>query len=152
MIIKNNSPLQNEEYPTFTISCNAGKPLEMYEDWPPIDRFNPASIRSQDNPMKILYYGKKIEETYKIGLRTIDLNRLNDKSNKLNIFLRFGGRYSPLKFSFYVVDTSFFTSMQYCELQSYPIPTEFIQSQENNLIADSDFDLDLISDWNTLSS
>jgi hypothetical protein len=151
VIVRNNSPLQNEEYPQFTVSCSVGIPLESYEPWPPKVQIIGTVARSQINPMEILYYGNQLEKTYKIGLLSDDLNRLKSNDARLNISLKFGGRYSPLKLSNYSIDTSFFTRLEYGDSQSYSIPVERIDSIENKLVADSNFDLNLISNWKTIT-
>jgi Putative DNA-binding domain len=151
VILKNKSQLQNEEYPDFIISSNVGQPLESYESWPPKEKSILSTIRSAAKPLEILHYGKRIEEIYRLGLHANDISKLNNKKIKLNIFLRFGGRLSPLKYSFYAIDISFFTRMQYCEYQSYVIPTERIELLESRLVADSSFDIEEISDWPSIS-
>lgn len=151
VVIKNNSPLQNEEYPEYIISSNIGNLLESHESWPPRDSF--PNIRSIHKPLEILYYGKKVEALVKLGLHSYELDQLKKQEGaKLNLFLRFGRRYSPLKFSFYEIDLTFFDKLEYNQGQSYPIPAEHIQSLENKLVADASFDLEVISEWNSLSS
>jgi len=145
--IRNNSPLQNEEYPEILVSSNAGKLLEPHEAWPPRNEFPRVDPIKR---LEILYYGKKIERTFKLGLLHDHLIQFKAKKMKLNLLLRFGGRFSPLKFSFYAIDTSFFSKDLYCDNQSYPIPNEKIEFFENKLVADSEIDMDSISDWDSI--
>ncbi len=152
VVIKNNSPLQNEEYPEFIISSNSGSPLEVDEPWPLKEKTFGMPFPTVHKPLEILYYGKRIETVFKIGLHANDLNVLRNNNTNLKIFLRFGGRYSPLKYSFYSIDLSFFVTIHYDYYQSYPIPKERIESLENKLIADSTFDMEIISNWNSVSS
>jgi len=55
---------------------------------------------------------------------------------------RFGGRFSPLKYSIYELDLSFTDTNRYVEDQSYPIPSENVKSKENTLMVDADFSIE----------
>jgi len=149
-VVKNNSSLQNEEFPQLIISCNTGKMLRFYEKWPKEAVEIVSTVKQVPDPMNILYYGKRIESRFSLGLYKGQLDSLRQKSKPLEIVIRFGGRFSPLKLCHYRIDVEFFTKEKYCEMQAYDIPTENIYSIENILVADSTLDADTIDNWESI--
>jgi hypothetical protein len=144
--INNNSPLQNEEYLKYSVSSATGTPIDSDDPWPEEPSVY-AGIRRANQPMEILHFGQENVRYYSIGFSHEELLL---ESFLVKVVLRFGGRFSPLKYSFYNLDLSFVDINRYIEDQRYPIPSENIRSKENTLMVDADFSIEDVDQWKSI--
>jgi hypothetical protein len=141
--IKNNSPLQNEEFPEYRIHTNEGQLLDWHtRNWPHAE--NPIVSVQRARPMEILHYGEEVGRNYRLGLVTESVRRKNDI---IKLSLVFGGRFAPLKITSYEINLSEFCREKYIENMSYNLNTDWIKlTHENILLVDSNIDLASFSD------
>jgi len=147
IITENHSALQNEEFPHCTIYCNTGKIISSSDPWP-LPPISPRIISPKVYPpMELLSSGQRIKKELAIGFYQHELKKINFK---LSILLQFGGRYSPMKHSFYQIDLSFFNNLEFKQNTAYRINSEkVIVLKESILWADSDLSSDDLIDWDS---
>lgn len=148
VIIENYSPFQNEESPRFIIYCDHGTPIKAHDKWPPpdIEPIYPAIINTS---LEIVHYGEKFQRYYALGF---DYDNLRSEGSQINVILKFGGRYSPLKLSHYEVDLSFLDPNSHIEDHNYEFEEGFVKENDNMLISDSDYDMNDLDWWGSIEN
>jgi hypothetical protein len=147
VIIDNNSPLQNEEFLKYMLSCDIGTPINHWEKWPKPEFEVISNLQPRVPPMEILHFGLQNVRSYSIGFRHQDLR---SEGFIAKIILQFGGRYSPLKYCYYSLDLSFINPDTHIERQKYPVPTNCIKAKENILMTDADFSIEDVAKWESI--
>jgi hypothetical protein len=145
--IENQSPLQNEEFPRVRLLAEAGEPMNKSKPWP-IGSFIGGATFSE--PMEILHSMQRKTFEYSIGFMESTLRTINYKPK---VMIQFGGRFSPMKFSLYELDLSFFSKMKYTENQIYDFPSDRASMKKDSVLwHESELSLDQLKNWRSIAS
>jgi hypothetical protein len=149
VIVKNNSPLQNEEFAQYQIYTSQGEFISWHNtNWP--DPEYSVVSRARVEPMEILHYGSDITSNRRLGLVTESVQRTD---GKVILTIVFGGRYAPLKVTSYEINFLDFHAWKYIDGAFNEVPPEWISIiYENTLFADTDLNPSVLETLNSVGN